>query len=84
MSGGTIYVSAEELDALHEADSILYALFEAADGEATGLKFARDGLRSVIEKTQKAAHAAGTRRLVRTALRYAETLEGGDRDPGGL
>jgi len=76
MSSGTIYVSAEELDALHEADGILYALFEATDGEATSLKLARDGLRSVIKKTQKAARAAGIRRLVRTALRHAETLGG--------
>ncbi len=27
MSGATIYVSAEDLDALQEADGILYALF---------------------------------------------------------
>lgn len=69
MSGGTIYVSAEELDGLQEADGILYALFDAANGEATSLKLARDGLHSVVKKTQKAARAAGTRRLVRTALR---------------
>lgn len=84
MSGATIYVSAEDLDALQAADGILYALFEATDGEATSLTLARDGLRRVIEKTQKATRAAGGRRLVRTALRYAETLEGGDRDPDGL
>ena len=84
MSGATIYVSAEDLDALQETDGILYALFESTDGEAASLKLARDGLRRVIEKTQKAARAAGGRRLVRTALRYAETLEGEDRAPDGL
>lgn len=84
MSGATIYVSAEDLDALQEADGILYALFEATDGEAASLKLARDGLRRVIEKTQKAARAAGGRRLVRTALRYTKTLQGEDRAPDGL
>jgi len=84
VSGATIYVSAEDLDALQEADGILYALFEATDGEATSLNLARDGLRRVIEKTQKATRAAGGRRLVRTALRYAETFEGEDRAPDGL
>lgn len=84
MSGATIYVSAEDLDALQEADGILYALFEATDGEATSLNLARDGLRRVIEKTRKATRAAGGRRLVRTALRYAEIFEGDDRAPDGL
>ena len=84
MSGATIYVSAEDLDALQEANGILYTLFEATDGEASSLNLARDGLRRVIEKTQKAARAAGGRCLVRTALRYAETVEAEDRAPDGL
>lgn len=74
-------MSAEDLDALQEADGILYALFEATDGEATSLNLARNGLRRVIEKTHKATRAIGSHRLIRTALRYAETLEGDDRAP---
>jgi len=68
MKGSSIYVSAPELEALHDAASYLSAILEAASGDTANLIAAKAGLHSIIEKMQ----ASARRTKVKAALRAAE------------
>ena len=53
MKGSSVYVSAQELEALQDATSYLSAILEASSGDAKNLIAAKAALHSIIEKAQK-------------------------------
>lgn len=76
--GGSVYISAAELDALANAASLLSALFEASDGNGTDLQESKDALYSVLQKAGKAQRRTAKKDLIKRALRVAdETLAEG-------
>lgn len=72
MKGSSVYVTAQELEALHDVTGYLSAILEATSGDATHLIAAKAGLHSVIEKAQKSKRAAARRSTIQAALRTAE------------
>ena len=72
MKGSSVYITAQELEALHDATSYLSAILEAASGDATHLIATKTGLHSLIEKAQKASRSAARRTTLKAALRAAE------------
>ena len=71
MKGSSVYITAQELEALHDVTSYLSAIIEAADN-AAHLIAAKTGLHSVIDKAEKSKRAAARRSMIKTALRVAE------------
>ncbi|KAA0943586.1 hypothetical protein FQ182_24295 [Pseudomonas sp. ANT_H4] len=65
-------VSAQELEALHDAASYLSAILEASSGDAANLIAAKAGLRSIIEKAQKSSRSTTRRTTLKAALRAAQ------------
>lgn len=72
MKGSSVYVSAQELEALHDAASYLSAILEASSGDAANLIAAKAGLHSIIEKAQKSSRSTTRRTTLKTALQAAE------------
>lgn len=72
MKGSSVYVSALELEALHDVTGYLTATIEATSGDAAHLIAAKAGLHSVIEKAQKSKRAAARRSTIKAALIVAE------------
>ena len=72
MKGSSVYVSAKELEALHDAASYLSAILEASSGDAANLIAAKEGLHSIIEKAQKSSRSTSRRTTLKAALRAAE------------
>lgn len=72
MKGSSVYVSAQELEALHDAASYLSAILEASSGDAANLIAAKAGLHSIIEKAQKSSRSTTRRTTLKAALRAAE------------
>jgi hypothetical protein len=72
MKGSSVYVSAQELEALHNAASYLGAIFEASSGDDKNLIAAKAGLHSIIEKAQKSGRSTTRRATFKAALRAAE------------
>lgn len=66
--GANVYLSAQELDALHEAGSFLSGLLEASPGDVPELIAAKAGLHSIIDKVAKARNAEAKRSVVKKAL----------------
>ncbi|KPB36954.1 hypothetical protein PsaNZ64_00375 [Pseudomonas syringae pv. actinidiae] len=74
MKGSSVYVSAQELEALHDAASYLSAILEASSGDAANLIAAKAGLHSIIDKAQRGSRAFARRATVNAALRAAENI----------
>lgn len=72
MKGSSVYVTAKELEALHDVTGYLTALLEGTTGDASHLIAAKDGLHSVIEKAEKSKRAAARRDTISAALRVAD------------
>lgn len=72
MKGSSVYVSAQELEALHDAASYLSAILEASSGDAEIIIAAKAGLHSIIEKVQKSSRSTTRRTTLKAALRAAE------------
>lgn len=71
MTGSSIYISAQELEALNDVTGYLSALLEASDN-AAHLIAAKAGLHSVIEKAEKSRRSTARRSTIKAALRAAE------------
>ncbi|MBX8493129.1 hypothetical protein K5D42_24990 [Pseudomonas cichorii] len=71
MKGSSVYITAQELEALNDVTGYLSAILEGAD-DATHLIAAKAGLHSVIEKAQKSMRSAARRSTIKAALRSAE------------
>ena len=74
MKGSSVYVSSQELEALHDAAGFLSAILEASSGDASNLIAAKAGLHSIIDKAGKAAQASARRTTLKAALRAAEKI----------
>lgn len=74
MKGSSVYVTAQELEALHDITGYLSAIVEATSGDATHLIAAKAGLHSVIEKAEKSRRRATGRATIKAALRVAENI----------
>ncbi|MEC4242337.1 MULTISPECIES: hypothetical protein [Pseudomonas] len=72
MKGSSVYVSTQELEALHDAASYLSAILEASSGDAENLIAAKAGLHSIIEKAQKSSRSTTRSTTLKAALRAAE------------
>jgi DNA-binding phage protein len=72
MKGSSVYVTAKELESLHDISSYLSAILEASSGDVAHLIAAKSGLHSVIEKAGKSKRAAVRRKAINAALRAAE------------
>tara|TARA_B100002003_G_scaffold251499_1_gene295419 strand:- start:70 stop:267 length:198 start_codon:yes stop_codon:yes gene_type:complete len=62
MKGANVYVTAQELKALHEVTGYLSALLEAAPDDVTELVAAKAGLHSVIGKAERSRCQSGRRK----------------------
>jgi hypothetical protein len=72
VKGSNVYVTAQELEALHEVTAYLSAILEATSGDATDLVAAKAGLHSVIQKAEKSRRLATRRNTIKAALRAAD------------
>lgn len=72
MKGSSVYVTAQELEALHDITGYLSAIVEATSGDATHLIAAKAGLHSVIEKAEKSRRRAARSDTIKAVLRDAE------------
>lgn len=72
--GASVYLSAQELDALHTANDHLMGLLDSASDEAAiaDLIGAKTGLHRIIEKARKSRRAAKSRTTLKAALQSAE------------
>lgn len=71
MKGSNIYLSADEVEALHDAASFLGALIESSSGDVPVLLKAKEGLHLIIDKADKARLATARRARVKMALNTA-------------
>ena len=74
MKGSSVYVTAQELEALHDATSYLSAILEASSGDAAHLMPAKAGLHTVIGKAEKSKRTMTRRSTIKAALRAAENI----------
>ena len=72
MKGSSVYITAQELEALNDVTGYLSAILEAASDDATHLIAAKAGLHSVIEKAEKSRRATTRRNTIKAALRAAD------------
>ncbi|MFJ7794684.1 hypothetical protein [Pseudomonas sp. NPDC096950] len=75
MKGSSIYLSANEVEALHAAASYLGQLIESSSGEVPDLFSAKEGLHTIIDKADKARQATGRRARVKKALKELSAQE---------
>ncbi|MDY1103287.1 hypothetical protein [Pseudomonas aeruginosa] len=71
MKGSSVYVTAKELEALHDVTGYLSTILEAASGDCTELIEAKAGLHSVIEKAEKSRRLASRRVTRRNTIKAA-------------
>lgn len=72
MKGSSVYITAEELAALHDVTGYLSALLEGVSGDATHLIAAKSGLHSVIDKAERSKRMSTRRLTIKAAIRSAE------------
>lgn len=74
MKGSSVYITAQELEALQDAASYLSAILEASSGDAANLIAAKTDLHSIIDKAQKGSRVVARRATLKAALRAAENI----------
>lgn len=72
--GATIYVTAAELRALHDAGGYLSSLIEQTFEPPVDLQSAHEGLHSLIAKVSVGKRAVSKRNKIRKAVRIAERM----------